>query len=1370
MKSSNVKWIAAGVLLLCLFGTVVSAYSGRIIEQGMTVYIGEEGLNITHALNKAQGSPVDGVPPNTLIGWWPSATDPYTTSPSQVRSVGSSYPNFYVAPSDYTGFTGAWYIVSGGHASGSAVFYVSNPTPVSSCQVISSPGYYILQTDIIGSTNYACIDITASNVTFDGNGHTINSGTAPSLAWQSKGIQIWPGTPVHNNVIKNTKLTNWYQGIKCWQSDNMHVYHNQVSDAFVGIDIGRADGSLVNANDASSNFGDGFSFTWGNNVDVLQNTANDNIIGFAFQDISGFKVNDNIANDALQSNFYAGSVNGNTGNIFNNNTMIGGNTSFSLQDGNYLSTFSNNTLQSYQYGFHMYVNSSGNTFYKNSMNTAKPSSFAVLESTGSDNHNDFIDNSISGGYYGISLNGDGNVVSGNTISGTSIAGISIQTLYNSVNNNRGSANTQSFIQFNNGYYNTLFNNTASGNGYGYRLVNASQNHFGNNTVVDSTNYGIVFDGPIPSVYNEFADNYFNNTDNVYWISGTGANYWNTNKQAGPNILGGSLIGGNFWSNPSGTGYSQTCTDADSDGFCDTPFTVNTGNIDQYPLSQPGLVIADYSALPTNGTIPLIVTFRDLSKGSPTGRYMEFGDGTEANFTINTLTHTYNKEGTFFPVIHAWNSVSSDAGRNGTISVNVSSGLDPDLARAYNVLLNDPAILGGNTVGITVSASQTKLPLGVKTANVWGAKPAITLPNGEGWFFLIDDFPEANWEHPCRYGFVDNLNIATVYHSWSPPRNINLARISGLAPAPEGMKAISSTPVIPLATMSPAGAVACTPDCTHNYALLLSGGFDPNNNHKRYYNDILSMYKTLTTTYGYPKDHIWVLMSDGTSPVLDRHYADSKTSPVTALTDDSPTAADFVGAHIGDASLNTLRVTLQTDIPSKITSDDNLYIFTTNHGGNTTNPASKDVIFYLWDGESITDTEFVSLLPSSAKSITMIMEQCFGGGFADNFITSYTGTQKRVIVTAANYNQFSWGNAFSTPWIAGITTPMPADTTFDGRSSMYEAFIYARKSDTYLSKETPQYFVKNIDGKTQFLSNCTATPTIIVTTPNTVETWVTGTNRTITWAQTGLSGKMVNIELWRGSESANTAVKTADINMSVDATLGKSPWWIPANIPAGTDYWVKMYQTDDGSISDRSDSSFIIRAGGGAGAGRFIVNSVPVKAAVIWIDGSSSARATNYTFPSTVAGTHSVGLVKSGYYAPVSQVYIPNGGTATLTIQLDPVATNDCHPYGKMVIRSSPVQDAAILVDGAPKGNTNAEIEAAPGPHTVSVKRNDYIEPPAQQVIIPDPVCGQDRIVYADFTLVPINGNIPEFPSSVISLILIIGFLGTVMYIRNTRNQ
>ena len=56
-------------------------------------------------------------------------------------------------------------------------------------------------------------------------------------------------------------------------------------------------------------------------------------------------------------------------------------------------------------------------------------------------------------------------------------------------------------------------------------------------------------------------------------------------------------------------------------------------------------VADFSASPTNGTVPLNVTFSDISAGTITNRFWTFGDGATSNTTATTMWHTYAAAGT-----------------------------------------------------------------------------------------------------------------------------------------------------------------------------------------------------------------------------------------------------------------------------------------------------------------------------------------------------------------------------------------------------------------------------------------------------------------------------------------------------------------------------------------------------------------------------------------------------------------------------------------------------------------------------------------------------------------------------------------------------
>jgi PKD repeat protein len=202
------------------------------------------------------------------------------------------------------------------------------------------------------------------------------------------------------------------------------------------------------------------------------------------------------------------------------------------------------------------------------------------------------------------------------------------------------------------------------------------------------------------------------------------------------------------------------------------------------------------------------------------------------------------------------------------------------------------------------------------------------------------------------------------------------------------------------------------------------------------------------------------MSDG----LDTVGQDRRTSETTY--DSSPLDLDGDNhADInGDATKSTLVQTIGV-LAQRLTQDPqgDLFVFTTNHGGE--DPAgSGKVRLWLWgtgDDQYIWDNDFVTLLNSiPARSITMTMEQCYSGGFVDDFMNGATGGQTRVISTAASATQPSYGNDFSFYWIDGLMGVANVAPTKDGDAtllSLREGFLYAQANDPSAPQyETPQY--------------------------------------------------------------------------------------------------------------------------------------------------------------------------------------------------------------------------------------------------------------------------------------------------------------------------
>jgi len=128
-------------------------------------------------------------------------------------------------------------------------------------------------------------------------------------------------------------------------------------------------------------------------------------------------------------------------------------------------------------------------------------------------------------------------------------------------------------------------------------------------VIKNCAYGVKLCG---GEYNRIYNNLFNNSNNFYSSGTIYENYWNTTKQAGERIYSnGNEIGGNFWTNPTGTGYSDTCSDSNDDGFCDEPYNLTEDglNIDYLPLC---FIIPDLTTLPATNIKKSSVTFNGHS--------------------------------------------------------------------------------------------------------------------------------------------------------------------------------------------------------------------------------------------------------------------------------------------------------------------------------------------------------------------------------------------------------------------------------------------------------------------------------------------------------------------------------------------------------------------------------------------------------------------------------------------------------------------------------------------------------------------------------------------------------------------------------------
>ena len=231
---------------------------------------------------------------------------------------------------------------------------------------------------------------------------------------------------------------------------------------------------------------------------------------------------------------------------------------------------------------------------------------------------------------------------GHTITGRNLSSVGI---YNSAGHDNVTVKNCIIKSFNHGIflgnsanYNTITNSTATSNNNGIIVQSSSFNSLSSNTVNNNNKIGIDLQFSssnntltsntvnsnrnagielTSSSNNQLYNNFLNNSQNVSSFDGS-SNLWNINKAAGTNIIGGPFLGGNFWANPSGTGFSEICNDMNSDGICDISNVLDGSNTDFLPLTNVGNVAPD-----TDGDgVPDAL---DLCPGTPSGATVD-GNG------------------------------------------------------------------------------------------------------------------------------------------------------------------------------------------------------------------------------------------------------------------------------------------------------------------------------------------------------------------------------------------------------------------------------------------------------------------------------------------------------------------------------------------------------------------------------------------------------------------------------------------------------------------------------------------------------------------------------------------------------------------------
>ncbi len=440
-----------------------------------------------------------------------------------------------------------------------------------------------------------------------------------------------------NSVVSNTISGNWLGGVELYSSSGNTVegntfinnglmvkasYGNTVAnntvngmplvyienrrDVLVGdagqvIALNSENITVRNLNLSNTDVG---IYFWNVSYSVAEgNTMGGNIWeGVRLVYSSGNRISGNIISENMRRGVALYSSSGNTvvGNTISGNGLEAGSLSVSggvVLDSSRRNTISGNTIRNNKFGVVLY-SSSGNSVSDSIISGSYEDGVRLEHSS----NNTISESNINGNVRGVVLNlSSGNTLSGNNISwnragvwvwhssDNTISGNTITWNWAGVRLVSSGANTlfdntiswnRAGVRLEHSSSNTISHNTISGNREGVGLWYASGNTLSGNTISGDRGDGAVL---VSSSGNLIYNNLFNTTNNTIVVSGI--SYWNTSLQAGTNIAGGSYIGGNYWSSPSGNGYSDTCGDSDGDGICDAPYAIDANNTDYLPLTR-----------------------------------------------------------------------------------------------------------------------------------------------------------------------------------------------------------------------------------------------------------------------------------------------------------------------------------------------------------------------------------------------------------------------------------------------------------------------------------------------------------------------------------------------------------------------------------------------------------------------------------------------------------------------------------------------------------------------------------------------------------------------------------------------------------------
>lgn len=197
--------------------------------------------------------------------------------------------------------------------------------------VIDRPGTYVLQKDIISTSEPVCIEIRSSDVTLEGNGHVISGKDISN----SCGVLVHGESTLSNVNVRNVVVRDWYFGVYYWGAKQGSIRNVDATGNFFGISLNPGAGVSINDNVLRGNT-HGLVLTSSTGTTISGNRISGNEReGISFASSSGNTITNNELNNAKNVGF-VGSTGSNTwsGPVESGRNIIGG----PATSGNYWAT------------------------------------------------------------------------------------------------------------------------------------------------------------------------------------------------------------------------------------------------------------------------------------------------------------------------------------------------------------------------------------------------------------------------------------------------------------------------------------------------------------------------------------------------------------------------------------------------------------------------------------------------------------------------------------------------------------------------------------------------------------------------------------------------------------------------------------------------------------------------------------------------------------------------------------------------------------------------------------------------------------------------------------------------------------------------